>query len=207
MGIGYKTSWLAVRDAGPEEVADALGLRHRRSMDWQGGTEVAYRNGVFVARPVAEWTIAHSRIHLLPETDATQPHFPAWLRSLSTRLGDLQFFTTDRIGEFHAWARVDAGELTRAYCYFGQRGDVPLRLGEPTDIERELGVGERGLEEGRHDWQESDWDAWFAAMPNEGHVMRIARSWGICPLDIPDDSVTLPGIHGLPPGVEPAHTP
>ncbi|MFI9802616.1 hypothetical protein [Streptomyces sp. NPDC052302] len=104
MSFGYKTSWLAVRDAGPEEVADALGLRHRRSMDWTSGTEPAYRQGVFVARPVPGWTLTHGRIHLTRETDATRPDFPAWLRRLAARVGDLQYFGTDRIVDHHAWA-------------------------------------------------------------------------------------------------------
>jgi hypothetical protein len=203
MGIGYKTSWLAVQDATPEEVADALGLQHRRTVDWTEGTGAAYRQGVFVARPVPDWTIAHGRIHLPAGIDATDPRFPTWLRTLGTRLGDVQYFVTDRIGEYHAWAKVESGELTRAYCYIGERGDVPLHIGEPTDVERELGVGQRWLEDGWQDWQEPQWDAWNAAMPGEADVMRIAQSWSICPLDIPDDTVDAPGIHGLPSGVEP----
>ncbi|MGW3245077.1 hypothetical protein [Streptomyces sp. NPDC001070] len=93
--------------------------------------------------------------------------------------------------------------MTRAYCRIGERGGVPLHLGEPTAVVRELGVGRRWLENGREDWQDARWDAWFAAMPDEDHAMRIARDWGVCPLDIPD-SVDAPGIHGFPPrGVEP----
>jgi hypothetical protein len=203
MGIGYKTSWLAVQHATPQDVADALGLDHRLATDWASGTEAAYRHGVFVARPHPQWTIAHSRIHLPPDLDASSPDFPQWLLSLSAKLGDLQFFATDRIGDYHAWARVDANRLTRAYCYIGERGEVPLHLGERTDIEVELGVGERWLEDGWQDWQEPEWDAWFAAMPNESHVMRIAQQWGICPLEIPEESVTTPGIYGLPPGIAP----
>ncbi|MFJ5779012.1 hypothetical protein [Streptomyces sp. NPDC093094] len=207
MSFGYKTSWLAVRDAGPEEVADALGLRHRRSTDWASGTELAYRQGVFVARPVPGWTLAHGRIHLTRETDATHPDFPAWLRTLAARVGDLQYFGTDRICEYHAWARVESGELTRAYCYIGMSGAVPLRLGEPTTVEKELGVGLVGREEVRQDWGDAEWDAWHAAMPGEQHVMRIAADWSICPHDIADDSVGTPGIHGFPPGIEPGPTP
>ncbi len=153
----------------------------------------AYRRGVFVARPVPNWTIAHSRIHLTPVTDATDPRFPTWLQTLSRQLGDVQYFATARIGEYHAWAKVESGELTRAYCYIGERGEVPLHLGEPTDIEKELGVGQRWLEDGWQDWQEPDWDDWFAAMPREDHVMRIAERWGICPLDIAGDSVNPQG--------------
>lgn len=198
MGIGYKTSWLAVQDATPEDVCDALGLRQQQYMDWTSGTHAAYRSGVFVIRPVPAWTIAHGRIHLPPEIDLTDPRFPAWLESMSTRLGDLQFFKSDRIGEDHAWARAEGGVLTRAYYYSGTLGDVPLHYGEPTAVERQLGVGQRWLEDGWEDWEDAEWEAWHGAMPSERHVMDIARRWSLCPLDIVDEKVTSRGIHGFP---------
>ncbi|MFJ2237874.1 hypothetical protein [Streptomyces sp. NPDC087859] len=205
MSLGFKTSWLAVRDAGPEELADALDLRHRQHIDWETGTELAYRQGVFVARAVPEWTLAHGRIHLTHNTDPTRPDFPNWLLTLAARVGDLQYFATDRVSEYHAWAKVESGELTRAYCYIGMSGDVPLRHGEPTAVERQLGVGLVGCDEIRQDWGDAEWDAWHDAMPTEQHVMRIAADWSICPPLIKDDSVTAPGIHGFPAGVEPGH--
>ncbi|MGW0081153.1 hypothetical protein [Streptomyces sp. NPDC003393] len=205
MGIGYKTSWLAVQDAVPEEVADALGLRHRRIVDWTGGTSAAYRQGVFVARPAVSWTLAHGRIHMPGAFEASDPRFPDWIRQLSAKLGEVQLFTTDRIGDHHGWARATNGKLTRAY-YYGDAA-VPLHIGDPTDIEGELGVGYRRLEEGWQSWQEPEWDAWLAAMPREDHVMQIARNWSICPLDIPDSAVNAPGIYGFPIGVEPCYEP
>jgi hypothetical protein len=60
------------------------------------------------------------------------------------------------IGDWHGWARVDDGLLTRAYCFVGDRGEV-----------------------------------------------KVARRWGLCPLDIPDEPVTGTGIYGLPPAVPP----
>ncbi|MFJ3670312.1 hypothetical protein ACIPSE_28045 [Streptomyces sp. NPDC090106] len=206
MSFGFKTSWLAVRDAGPQEVADALGLRHQRPLDWKTGTELAYRHGVFVARPVPEWTLAHGRIHLPHHTDPSRPDFPAWLRTLAARVGDLQFFVTDRVTDCHGWAKVESGRLTRAYCSIGLSGDIPLHLGEPTSVERELGVGLTGLEQVREDWTEADWDAWHDALPTERQVMRIAADWSICPPLI-DDTAIGPGIHGLPAGVRPESTP
>ncbi|MEU6230048.1 hypothetical protein [Streptomyces sp. NPDC047042] len=199
MGIGYKTSWLAVPGGDNEQVADALGLLERVTMDWEAGTEAAYRRGVFVATPVDGWTLAHGRVHLTAGVVDYGPSLLSWLRSLGHQLGDLQFFHTDRISEYHAWARVEAGEVVRAYCY---DGGVPLRLGEPTEIERQLGVGIRGMEEGRSSWDEAEWDDWYAAMPVERHVMAIARNWGICPPEIPDAPPTGDGIYGFPPGTE-----
>lgn len=201
MGIGYKTAWLAVRDASPEAVADALSLRHRQAMNWTRGTDAAYRQGVFVARPVSSWTLAHGRIHMPGAFEASDPRFPDWIRELSTQLGEVQFFATDRIGEHHGWARAAGGEIIRAY-YYGDAA-VPLHIGDPTDIENELGVGHRWLDDGWQTWDEPEWDAFFETVPREQHVMRIAQRWSICPLEIPEESVTDPGIYGIPPDVEP----
>lgn len=117
-------------------------------------------------------------------------------------LADLSYFHTDRIGEVHAWARVQAGRVVRAYCYDGARGDVPLRVGEPTAIERQLGVGHRGPGDDSEHWTDSDRDDWHAAMPHEQRVMTIARNWGIRTLDIPEPPPLNHGIHGSPPATE-----
>ena len=199
--IGYKTHWLAVPDASPEAVADALQLRRRRDMDWVSGTDAAYTQGVFVARPIESYTFAHGRIHLPGAFDASDPQFPDWLRGLSAQLGEVQFFGTDRIGENHGWARAVDGQILRAY-YFND-ADVPLHIGDPTDIEKELGVGHRWLEEGWEAWQEPEWDAFFETVPREQHVMRVAQRWSVCPLEIPEDSVAGLGIYGFPSDVEP----
>jgi hypothetical protein len=201
MGIGYKTAWLAVPAASPQAVADALDLRHRSSMDWTSGTAAAYGQGVFIAEPVAGWTLAHSPIHLRATFEGSDPDFPGWLCRLSTLLGEVQYFRTDRIGEQHGWARAVDGELIRAYFYGD--GDVPLHVGALTDIERELGVGHRVLEEGWQSWGDQQWAAFFRDAPRERHVMGVAQRWSICPLDIPEQSVTEPGIHGFPPHSEP----
>lgn len=95
----------------------------------------------------------------------------AWLQTLRA----VPYFATDRIGNHHAWAKIESGGLTRAYCYTVERGEVPLHIGEPTGVETELGVGQRWLEGGWQDWQQPEWDAWFAAAPRD-HVMRIARA-------------------------------
>ncbi|BEL03898.1 hypothetical protein Q0Z83_020890 [Actinoplanes sichuanensis] len=145
MGFGYKTSWLAVPDRTPVEVADALDLHSRETLDWPTGTGRAYDHGVFVAEPVPGWTVAHSRRHLPPDFDATDPRFPAWLADLSRRLGEVQFFASERVGGYFAWARARDGHLSRAYC-FTDDGVSPF-IGEPTPAEIALNLGTRSSEE------------------------------------------------------------
>ncbi|WP_426503875.1 hypothetical protein ACPPVO_40495 [Dactylosporangium sp. McL0621] len=200
-GFSYKTSWLAVRGRTPDEVADALALRERDVLDWAAGTDRAYRHGVYVAAPVPGWTLAHGRMHLPPGFDATEPPFSGWLRDLSRDLGEVQFFANERVPDYHAWARALDGELLRAYCFIGERGEVPLFHGDPTADEVELGIGTRGPEPGREHWSEEEWGAWFATTPSESGVMAMAGRWSIDPNTIDDAAVTTTGIYGLPPSV------
>lgn len=84
MGIGYKTSWPAVPGGDSTQVADALGLLMRVTMDWEAATEAAYRRGVFVASPVDGWTPAHGRIHLPAGLeDTVHPSCPGFGHSAS----------------------------------------------------------------------------------------------------------------------------
>lgn len=197
-GFGFKTSWLAVRGRSPERVADALGLTGRRVLDWAAGTGLAYRQGVYVAAPLGEWTLAHGRLHLLPGFDATEPAFPGWLRGMSLLPGEVQFFACERVPDYHAWASARDGEIERAYCFIGERGEVPLFLGEPTPAEIETGIGVCPREAGWESWSEADWDGWFTTTPSEHHVMAIAGRWSVDPSRIDNDAMTGPGIHGLP---------
>lgn len=196
-GFGYKTSWLAVRDRSPEEVAAALDLRERASLAWAAGTDLAYRRGAYVTAPVPGWTLAHSRTQLPPGFDATDPAFPEWLSGLSQQLGEVQFFATERVVDHYVWARAAAGVILRAYCFDHSQQETALCIGEPSADEIELGVsvGEPGPES-QH-WSEEEWDAWVDAGPSECTVLAIAGRWSVDPSVI-DDAVDG-GIYGIPP--------
>ncbi|GIJ34976.1 hypothetical protein [Micromonospora sediminimaris] len=200
-GFSYKTSWLAVRNRTPSEVADALELQDRKILDWATGTDRAYQRGVYVATPVPGWTLAHGRLHLPTGFDATEPPFPGWLRQLSRHLGEVQFFANERVPDYHAWARARHGELLRGYCFNGKRGEVPLFVGTPTADEIELGVGLRGMEPGWERWSDDEWTAWYETTPSESDVMAMAGRWSTDPSAIDDATVTEGGIYGLPPSV------
>jgi hypothetical protein len=102
VSFGYKTQWLAVRNGSVEAVAAPLGLSGADPVEWSAGCDRAYESGVFVADPVDGWVLAHGARTLGAWLDATQPHFPDRLKQLSTALGEVQFFATNRIVEHHA---------------------------------------------------------------------------------------------------------
>ncbi|GIH09272.1 hypothetical protein Rhe02_73390 [Rhizocola hellebori] len=198
MGFGYKTSWLAVPGRSAEDVADALKLHDREVLDWAAGTERAYESGVYVAASVQGWTLAHGRLHLPAGFDAADPRFCDWLRQLSRSLGDVRYFANERVPDYHVWAWARDGEVVRAYCFIGERGEIPLFVGDPTDDEIELAKGtQRGPETG----SDEHWAAWFATTPSESDVMAMAGRWSVDPTTIDDAAVTAAGIHGLPPSV------
>lgn len=201
-GFSYKTSWLAVRGRTAEEVADALELHDKEVLDWAAGTERAYEYGVYVCSAVPGWTLAHSQRHLPVGFGADDPRFCDWLRRLSRRLGEVQYFVNQRINDYHAWARASDGELLRAYCFVGDRAIVPLFVGDPTDDEVELGKGTRGgPEAGRESWSDEEWAAWYATTPTQFDVMALAGRWSVDPTTIDNASVTAAGIYGLPPSI------
>ena len=196
MGFSYKTSWLAVPARSIEDVADAVELADRSRMGFEEGTERAYRAGIYVAPAITGWTLAHGAHHLSQYLDATDPRFPARLSALSIRLGEVQFFATHRVVEYHAWAWARDGQLIRAYCYIGERGEVPLFAGEPTDAERGANVGTRMLDDGWERWTDDEWDAWHQTTPDESDVLRMAGSWSVNPDTIDDSQVIGEGLYG-----------
>jgi hypothetical protein len=196
MGFSYKTSWLAVRDRSLENVADAVELVDRTRLGFAAGTERAYQAGIYVAPAIAGWTLAHGARHLSLHLDATDPRFPARFSALSARLGEVQFFATHRVPEYHAWAWARDGQLIRAYCYIGERGEVPLFVGEPTTAERDAAVGTRMLDGEWERWTDDEWDAWNRTTPNESDVMRMAGCWSVDPNTIDDIQVIGDGLYG-----------
>ncbi|MFC7482900.1 hypothetical protein ACFQX7_26965 [Luedemannella flava] len=138
-------------------------------------------------------------MHIPAGFDATDPAFPDWLRHLSRQLGEVQFFANERVPDYHAWARSRDGEILRAYCFIGERGEIPLFLGEPTPDETELGKGTRGPNTDWENWSEEECDAWFATTPSESDVMTMAGRWSVNPTTIDDDAVVAAGVYGLPP--------
>jgi hypothetical protein len=194
MGFGYKTAWIAVRSRTTVEVADALALGDLRSMTFADGTEAAYAGGVFVTPSIDGWTLAHGR-ELADEIGPTGPDFVDWLATMSRRLGDVQYFGTHRVSEWHQWACARDGAVVRAYAFAD--GEVLLFEGDPTPAEVSCGVGtESGPGDDAESWDEARWDRWFDATPSETDVMRIAELWSVDPCVIDDDVIVGNGLFG-----------
>ncbi len=191
MGFGYKTAWIAVLGRTTTEVADGLSVGSRQLMSYRDGTAAAYASGVFVTPPIDGWTLAHGR-DLTDDLNPIDSEFLSWLAAMSTRLGDVQFFLTHRVSECHQWAWARDGRILRAYAV--EDMEVPLLVGEPTEVETDLGVGTGTA--GSETWDEAQWDAWAATMPDESVVMAVAGRWSVDPSELDDDQVIGEGLFG-----------
>jgi hypothetical protein len=168
VSFGYKTAWLAIDTEDTPAVVEALGLHHVRRATWAEGL---YR-ATFVAPPVLGWTLVEG---VRPE--AGDPRLLPFLEGLSKRFGEVQYFGTHRVVDYHAWAKAVDGRVVRAYGWLGERGEVLLDVGPKTTEEEELGFRfvDRTTVGG-------DWEG--LQMPDEEDVMRIAGRWSINPQQI-----------------------
>ncbi|MFI6784838.1 hypothetical protein [Micromonospora sp. NPDC050276] len=173
LGFGYKLQWLAVRDRDADAVAAALNLSRPTPANWRDAVAAAYddHGHWLLTPPLDHWTLAASRDVPVPEDD----RFAAWLAALSLLLGEVQYFGTHRVVEYHGWGRARDGSVERAFAYLGERGEVLFDLGERTVEEQALGVGTAYDED--EPWDDDETSLW----PDEETVLTIAGQWSIDP--------------------------
>ncbi|MCE9638047.1 MAG: hypothetical protein K8T90_20285 [Planctomycetes bacterium] len=181
VSFGYTSVWVAVRGRTPIDVVEALRLTSVVPVAWADGIDAAYGGRVFVAPPLDGWVLAAST--QFPDSgDGDHPdRATPFVEALSQRFGEVQYFGTHRVVEWHAWARAINGTFTRKFSWIGERGEVLWNEGARTDVERELHVGVEP--DGTDDVQ----------FPDEEHVLTIAAQWGVGPGTL-DDRTDAPRL-------------
>jgi hypothetical protein len=169
VGFGGKQAWLAIRDASPDAVLAALGLRDLGDVPWRTGIDLVHLTDDRVAAtPLltgardTRWCLAVGRHLLLPDAHVDVIALSAELKT------EVQFFATHRVTELHRWQRAADGELIRAFGYVGQTGDVTSWAGEPDPAEREAGLP-------------GQFDDETTVLVSERDVLAVAGAWSIDP--------------------------
>jgi len=126
-------SWLAIRSRNLRAVQAALGLHHPKPCAWIEG--LAGGQKLFIAPPVKGWI-------LIIGSDVPDPNEDVdacfrFVLDLSRKLGQVQFFSANRVLGHHAWVRAEAGRIVRAYAWAGK---TLWNQGIKTRAELELGV-------------------------------------------------------------------
>lgn len=145
---------------------------------------MAGENRLFIAPPVRGWVLVTGTALPDPAEDVDASF--RFLRELSRKLGEVQFFCADRVLHHHAWARLEAGRVIRAYAWAG----VTLwNQGVKTAAESALDLKALGYgEEASIGWGMPDFLA-----SNVEKVPQLAARWSLDPAEV---ATRLPG-HAL----------
>ena len=205
-GFGYKNAWVAFRMDDPARVVEVLALRDLRPADWAAGIAAAHEYpigcSVFVTPPIDGWVCCVG-YPLFAAVDARPPTFAVQAAGWAAQLGcEVQYFSTHRVVESHAWARARPDGLVRAYAYVGESGEKVLDEGDATLEERELGFAffdpTCAAAESDDYWDRDDLD-----YPREDHVMALAGRWSLDPSALDDRDIEVGegvvGQYGDPP--------
>jgi hypothetical protein len=125
--------WLAVKCDNAAVVQAALNLRHAVPCSWEAGLVETSAGKLFVSRPISGWVLVVGPG--LPEPADDVDGCYRFLRALSRKLGNVQFYSANRVLNHHAWALLEDGVVYRAYAWAGR---TLWNEGFVTAAEREL---------------------------------------------------------------------
>jgi len=186
---GAPNRWLAIRTTNIQWVQMALQLDNPLPCSWEEGICASHEKKLFISPPVGGWILVLGANLPDPSEDPDQVfHF---INKLSSKLGEVQFFSFDRVVNHHAWIHADQGRIQRAYAWAGHtvwnegkisRAEVDLRLkcfdyGQVDDIES------MDFTEGSH------------TSTNTDRVPLLASRWSIDPAAI--NARMLRETHGI----------
>lgn len=168
--------WIAVRTTEPRAVQKALRLANPTICTWAEGLAEARDRRLFITPPIGEWVLVVGSS--LPDPAEDVDACFHLLTRLSRELGLVQFFCLNRAVGHHAWARLDAGEVLRAYAWAGQ---VVWHQGAPSPAE--LGLDLRCFE-----YLETVEPSWGQThdpiLQNLDRLPMLAARWSVDPTSL-----------------------
>ena len=180
INFGYKMSWLAIKVSNAEEVIESVDIENVQPSNWHSGFVAAYNGHAFISPPVNGWVfvVSNKMLELGYAPDAEEWH--SLMSRLSHEHGEVQYFGTHRVVDYHAWARFINGTESRAFAYLGERGEILVDRGARTVGEEELGYNYYDPDCLEAE-SESYWERDDLCFPDEEHVMQVAGKWSINP--------------------------
>ncbi len=165
--------WLAIRSRDSANVLKALSLYDAVPCSWSDG--LAGENRLFIAPSVRGWVLVTGTALPDPAVDVDASF--RFLLDLSRKLGEVQFFCADLVLHHHAWARLEAGRVIRAYAWAGTTlwNQGAKTFAETTLDMKSLGYGE----EASIRWGMPDFLA-----ANVEKVPRLAARWSLDPAEV-----------------------
>ncbi|MFN3867772.1 MAG: hypothetical protein ACK4MF_01755 [Hyphomicrobiaceae bacterium] len=176
--FGYDMTWLALRTADTDAVADMLGLVDATPANWNSGLGTVYdrqlgATHVFVTPPVDGWTFVVGLPLPHPAGHAFADKCTPLLVRLAGRFSEVQYFSACPIVDLFAWVRLTDRRLVRAFATLDC--EVVWNQGRRTREEQALGL--KFFELRGVDGRTGDAGGGIMLAPTEEHVLQIAGSW------------------------------
>jgi hypothetical protein len=131
--LGQPDRWLAVRAGNAARVQAALHLNQPTPCSWEEGLSEAREDKLFISPSITGWVLVVGPGLPGPFEDVDRCfHF---LLGLSRKLGQVQFFSANRVLNQHAWVLLERGRVYRAYAW---GGETLWNQGQLTAAEKEL---------------------------------------------------------------------
>jgi hypothetical protein len=179
--------WLAVNSSNPAAVQSALALNNPTPCCWTEILTKLEEHKLFLSPPVAGWTLVMGQA--LPDPSGDVDDCFHFVRKLSRKLGQVQFFAVNRVLGHHAWVQAVDGRIERAYAW---ASETLWNQGEMTTAEIELGLRCFGYGEKR---QLAGFGSLAPEQANVEKVFSLAARWSVDPAAF--DNLALDGAHGI----------
>lgn len=166
--------WLAIKCSDPASIQSVLHLNAPMPCSWEEGLIEARDHKLFISPPVGGWILVVGSSLPDPTEDVDQCY--RFLTGLSRKLGHVQFFSTNRFVNHHAWALIDKGRVFRAYAW---AGETLWNQGPMTAAEKDLKLSCFEYAAGR-----SNFDQKESIMLNTERVPQLASRWSLDPSSI-----------------------
>lgn len=164
--FGYKMQWFAVKTNDQKKIAEIIKLKKVSKSNWENGIKGAYQNSVFITPQINDWIIVCG--HGIPSGKEKQ-----LLVDLSKEFGEVQFFATHRVSDYHSWMKAINGTIERSFTYSDEYDNGYAAQGNPTRIEKENGLT-----------KEIENDSEYIDFIDEEFLMKIAKNWSIDPTQL-----------------------
>jgi hypothetical protein len=181
--------WVAVKSGHLHVVQSALHLNNPTPCSWEEGLVRSQEHKLFISPPVGGWILVMGSD--LPDPGEDVDKCFRFILDLSRQLGQVQYFSANRVVDHHAWVQAEQGRVVRAYAWAGR---TVWRQGKMTRAEMELGLRcfDYGEAAQRHNFAQAD-----PVAANTEKVLALAARWSIDPTTVDDRMLRAgPGIAG-----------
>ncbi len=181
VNFGRKINWVAIRSKNHEAIVHELkrtGKKHFRT-NLESGIHAAYASCLFVFPPFQDWILVLNPLYQFSEEERYE-----YLKELSKKYGEVQFFGSFRGVNYSSWMQFIQGETIRAYSVAD--GEIIKNEGALTDTEEAFIATAIREAIGSEEAEEISDEEKLLMISSEENVLKMAEKWSINPSQLED---------------------